>query len=263
MVKRVEDIRSLIDRGEFEEAQTSLDGILELGPRNLEALKLKAFLYSCQGRFEDEASTWRKIIEVDPEDEAAMLFFHKSFIEEREREYFTDLLPSGARRFLAHPRNVINASFLGLIGCAIFLSVSNLARKYIILTTPLISFLLFLLLVGVPWVVIFVAYFRSIRDVTIGVDGILVRTRTKSYALRWKDVNSFYIVHRAPPGLGEMSLVFVPERKDQEMIEIEIGENSVIRAPSFFLREVVKVFQEPVYSSRESLPWERRAILSF
>lgn len=263
MVMRTEDIRSLIDRGEFEEAHKALNGILDLGPQNLEALKLKAFIYSCQGRVEDEAGVWRKIVEVDPEDETAMIFFHKTFIEEREREYFTDLLPSGARRFLAHPRDVINASFLGLIGCAVFLSVSNLTRKYIILSTPFLSFMLFFLLVGVPWILIFVAYFRSIKDLTIGVEGILVRTRTRGHWLRWSDVRSFYIVHRGPLGLGEMSLIFIPERKDQELIEIEIGENSVIRAPTFLLKEIVKVFREPTYSPRESLALEQRAILSF
>ncbi len=86
MVMRVKDIQDAIDRGQFDEAHGALEELLRLGPKNLEALKKKAALFSFEGKFSEEGAVWRKILEVDPEDKEAVDYFHRSFIEEREKE---------------------------------------------------------------------------------------------------------------------------------------------------------------------------------
>ena len=44
-MKNLEDIRKIVDRGEYGEAFVALEELLEMGPYNIEALKLKSLLF--------------------------------------------------------------------------------------------------------------------------------------------------------------------------------------------------------------------------
>ncbi|MDQ3235060.1 MAG: hypothetical protein M3Q07_24895, partial [Pseudobdellovibrionaceae bacterium] len=68
-MKHVNQIRKIVEQGHLDEAHKAIEDLLELGPKNLEALKLKAALFEHVGRFEDEEHQWRRIIEIDNEDE--------------------------------------------------------------------------------------------------------------------------------------------------------------------------------------------------
>jgi tetratricopeptide (TPR) repeat protein len=64
LMKHVTSIKKIIESGDREEAQQAIDNLLELGPNNLEALKLKAMLYSSEGRFSEEAQVWHRVLQV-------------------------------------------------------------------------------------------------------------------------------------------------------------------------------------------------------
>ena len=49
----VKQIKNLVEAGESSRALEALDNLLALGPSNMEALKLKAYLLSQQGRFRE------------------------------------------------------------------------------------------------------------------------------------------------------------------------------------------------------------------
>src|SRR4051812_36573688 len=125
MVMKLENIEEKIESGNFPEAYIELEEILSLGPKNTKALRLKALLLSYEGKFSDEARVWQKILNIDSEDSDAVSYFQKVYTEQREHEFFSDLLASGGIRFLANPRAVVNTSFIGLMGCAIFLTIMN------------------------------------------------------------------------------------------------------------------------------------------
>ena len=93
-MKNLEDIRKIVDRGEYGEAFVALEELLEMGPYNIEALKLKSLLFHQQGRYPEEFQVWQQIIEYYPDDEDATEFFEKNYIEEKERFYFTEEPPS-------------------------------------------------------------------------------------------------------------------------------------------------------------------------
>ena len=48
-----------------------MEQLLELGPNNVQALKLMASLYVHQGRFDEEEQVWRRV-EIDNEDDEAI-----------------------------------------------------------------------------------------------------------------------------------------------------------------------------------------------
>ena len=135
-MSHVAKIKSMLDQGEVNEAQDALENLLELGPNNVEALKLKAFLYMAQGRFNEEEKVWQKVFEVDQEDPDAIEFLQRKHMEDREHYYFTDILPEGGRRYLAYPRTLVNISLIGLIGCISFLLLTRLSDDFEFATSP-------------------------------------------------------------------------------------------------------------------------------
>ena len=52
VIEKIEKIKFLMNEGKLIEAQIALELFLDLGPNNLEALKLKALLYSQKGLFQ-------------------------------------------------------------------------------------------------------------------------------------------------------------------------------------------------------------------
>ncbi len=260
---RIEEIHSLMDKGAFSQAHSALEELLSLGPSNLGALKMEAFLLAYEGRFAEEARVWQKIAAIDEEEEAVIKYFDRSFVEEREHEYFTDILPSGAVRFLSNPRAVINNSLIGLLGCLIFLTISNYSNRYTILENQWVTLSLFLVLVMSPWVLILVSFFRTLQDVVVGRESIQIHTRIRKYELFWRDLGEFYLAHRLPPHSPVLAIVFVPKELKYPVITIEIGETSAVRAQSYFVREITRVFQEPQYVAWETLNLDGRPILVF
>ena len=240
-----------------------INEVLELGPKNLQALKFKALIYGLRGMFTLEKKIWKKVAEIDPADSSALHYFYRAFIEEKEYEYFTDTLPSGGRRYLANPRAMVNPSFVGLIGCTSFLLLSNLARTHLILATPLVSMSLFMLLVIGPWLYIIWTFMHTLKDVIISPAGITVRSRLKSYRFLWSEVEDAYIVAESPYASMEILLILKLRDRQHEPIAITIGENATVRAPSFLVADLVTFFRKPKHTAAESSPVARESCLTF
>ena len=57
----LDKIVELVDRGDFTKAYKAVNQVLDLGPKNVRALKLKALMYACEGRFSEEDALWQRI----------------------------------------------------------------------------------------------------------------------------------------------------------------------------------------------------------
>ena len=254
----------MVEEGSHEDAHEALDRLLSLGPGNLEALKLKCFLYSVEGRFYEESRVWERVLDQDYEDLDALYFFQRRHLEEKESFYFTDRLPSGGRRFLAHPRALINASLGGLLGCTLFLVVSSYAQKYYILSSPLVSFSSFFLFVVVPWFFIILTWFRSLREILITSESILFNTRIKCHDVKWRDVESVYLAHVHVAGEQKLSLIILPRDPALSVYELDLSrDTSAVRARALFIEEINRLFREPVYVSRSDINLPVGKLISF
>ena len=147
------------------------------------------------------------------------------------------------------------------MGCAVFLTLANFSHRFAILAKPSFSFSSFAALVIIPWLLILYTYFRSVKEIVIERDAISIATRTKTYYLSWSEVEAFYLAHRVPPMGSGLSLVLVPKNLDQSPFEIHIGQNSSIRAPSFLVREIVRVFHEPTYETWSNLKLPKKPVV--
>ena len=254
----------MMEEGQHEKAHEALDNLLSLGPGNLEALKLKSILFATEGRFLEEARVWERIIDQDNEDLDAIYFFQRRHLEERESFYFTDHLPAGGRRFLAHPRSLINASLGGLLGCTLFLLISSYAQKYYFLSSTFVSAGSFFLFVIVPWFFIIYTYFKALREVLLTADGICLNTRLKSYDMKWDEISEVYLARSGRHNEAKLALVLIPKDKQLPAIEIDLSrESTSIRARTCFIDEIARLFHAPIHTSKDELANMPEERLSF
>lgn len=262
-MKHVQAIKQIVSQGQFLEAHRALEDLLELGPNNMEALKLKAALYEHVGRFEDEELVWRRIIEIDNQDEDAIAYFQRSQLEDREHYYFTDPLPGGGRRFLAYPRALITVSFSGLMGCVAFLILTRTGGQNLT-QSPAALLAAFLLLVVSPWILIVYLYMKTIRSINITSAGLEVTTRFKSHLYPWSSIQDIYLAHSEDPLTHELRLVVMPQEKLKPSLSIDFGEStSAVRARRHLLHEIRDHYQNIRYETLTTLSLDRKSLLRF
>jgi tetratricopeptide (TPR) repeat protein len=262
-MKHVTHIRKIVEKGHLEEAHKAIEELLELGPKNLEALKLKAALFDHVGRFEDEELLWRRIIDIDSEDEDAIQYFQKAQLEDREHYYFTDPLPGGGRRFLAYPRTLVSVSFIGLIGCVSFLLLTR-ANGQMITQSPFLLLAAFLLMVVSPWLAIIWLYVRTIRSINVTSAALEVCTRFKTFRYPWPEIQQICLAHSGEPAEGELKLMILPLEKSTLPMSIDFAEaTSAVRARRHLIQEIRDYFQDIRYEQMDSLPVDNRSIRRF
>lgn len=253
----------MIDAGDKASALDALENLLSLGPSNIEALTLKAKLFAQEGRLDDARSVWEKVAEIDPQNEDVIEYFQNLYLEERERFYFTDELPSGGRRFLAHPKALLYAAMFGLLGCTAFLILGGLTQSYKFMTSPYITISAFVILVVFPWLHILFVYIRSPREVLITPDGIYVTTRLKCYHIQWSELRCIHIAHDSSHYQDSLSVIFMPKDDKTSMIEIDFSaDTSIIKARSYFIKELFVWFNDISYTEKDNIEYSHKAIIS-
>lgn len=261
----VKEIREIIDAGKNDEAHDALGLLLEFGPSNVEALKLRAQLFAFEGRFTSEAEVWDKIGTLDREDADAVAYFLRKQLEDREHFYFTDDIAGGGRRFMAYPRGLVNASAMGLIGCFAFLLTSRMTPRFPVLGEAPVMLSLFTFFVMVPWLAIIWSWIKGVKAVVVDNQSITVSTRIRSYPLRWSDISRVALARgMSAKGHPRLSLVMIPKADGATAVELDLNHDSTaIRARSHLVREITRLFREPEYVQRSALDLGGRPVASF
>lgn len=258
----VKQIREVVEERRRDEAFDALDRLLELGPYNTEALKLKALLYAQKGQFQSENDMWRKVIEIDREDPDAINYFQRKHLEDNEYFYFSDELIGGGRRFLTYPRKLIRNAMLALAGCISFLLLSTLYTKYPLLQEPVIILPLFIFLVLIPWLFTVSTWFFSVRHISINKHGIVFKNYLGTRSIFWKDVHNLVITYNGQNQEDSLTLVIETNRKELPCIEVNLmPEKTIIRARHHFITAISSSFKEPSYSEREKLNTSDKIVL--
>lgn len=268
-MKHVTAIRKYVEQGQRDEAHSALDSLLALGPKNIEALKLRAFLYNAEGRFNEEAKIWEQVIEIDNEDVDAIRFYLKQRHEDQEHFYFTELLENGARRFHAYPRALLNAAVFGLFGCVSFVILGRMLHEVPQPNQLWLLLGLFGLLVVSPFVAIFAVYFRAIRHITVSPVMIEVATKFRRFIYKWQDVEKVALHHSYNAGETSLELVITPRDPKASVISIDMTDaTSSIRAKSYLLRELGNYpvgiqYQQSTGASESPAPASNRKFLRY
>ncbi len=246
-MKHVQTLKKELQEGTCQNPHSDLNELLLMGPNNLEAIKLKAFLYHYEGRFDEESSAWHKIIEIDPEDQDALRYLRSMKTEDIEYMYFTSEEEGQGRRFFLFPQKLIKVSLIGLIGCILFLVTS-----YILEQTPYISdeliLGLFLLTVFTPWILIGIRFLTTPNSITIDNNGISINSRTKKKFIPWNSTKQIQCIHDMNFDSTEFKMLF-KDSSDSTNCQINLGPGSCIRAKTYFIREIMFHFQNVVFQT--------------
>jgi hypothetical protein len=261
----VKEIREIIDAGKNDEAHDALGLLLQFGPSNIEALKLRAQLFAFEGRFGAEAEVWDRIGTLDREDTDAVAYFLRKQLEDREHFYFTDDIAGGGRRFMAYPRGLVNAAAMGLVGCFAFLLTSRMTPRFPVLGEAPVMLSLFCLFVMVPWVAILWSWLRGVKAVVVDNQGITVATRLKRHVLRWSDIGRVALAREmSAKGYPRLTLVMIPKVDASQVLEVDLNHDSTaIRARSHLIREITRLHKEPEYAQRGTLGLDGRSVATF
>jgi tetratricopeptide (TPR) repeat protein len=263
-MKHVTSIRKIIEQGDRPSAHKAIEDLLALGPNNLEALKLKAMMYASEGRFQDEANIWDRILRVDREDPDAINYLFKQQTEDREHFYFTDDLPGGARRYLTYPKALFDVSLLGFFGCISFFALRGLSASYPVLAEPNMILGTFAILIAAPWIAIVCIWLRSIKSVVVSRDGLSVETRFRSIRYNWSELQRVALAYTSDPDSPSISLVLIPKDEALKPLVLNLNdETSPLRAKTHLVREVAEFSQIFDHDNFDALGLADRKVHSY
>ena len=264
MIKKLAKIKDFLNEGRQVEAEIALELFLKFGPQNLEALKLKAFLFSQKGLFAKEYEMWLQIALLAPEDLDVIRYFEEHFLEEKERFYFTDITPDGGRRFLLHPKDLLEACGTGFVSCLVFLFLSSIPIFSHFLSLPFVSLFFVGIFVLFPWFGIIWAYFKMPGDIHISPSGFLLSGRAKQRSLPWGEIEEIYVAHKLRKYTFSLDIIVVPKDKSKGVLSIDIShERSIVKARRFFLAEILSHFPEVKYLNQDRLNLKSFTVNSF
>lgn len=247
-------IQTKAESGDITGAHEALDALLEMGPRNLEGLKLRARLHGLAGRFGEEAQAWERIAEISRDDEDLLDYLVRRQVEDREHFYFTDALPGGGKRFLAFPRRMVAAATMGLVGCLVFLMLARLGQRFTIFTHPVVMLASFFGMVLAPWLAIMWTYARSIRHIVVAMDGVEIATRFKLHKLPRNEIDKVFMAYDDRKNTWKLSMIILSKELTLPSIEIDFNESSTpIRARLYFMKEISRYYGEPQYVAKADL----------
>jgi hypothetical protein len=249
-MKHIRDAQKLIQSGNGPAALEIIDNLLELAPRNCEALRLKAGILDQWGHFDTSFQLLRDIATIEGPDSTIVDDYEDRLREEREAMVFSEITPEG-RWYFAFPRAQIWISMYGFLGCAVFLLMSSswASKGSEALAELLLAFTLFVL---IPWVGLIITHFRGIKKILVGIEGIKVCTAFSSRIHRWSEVTSAVVEY--DPNVKNNHLVLRIFGKTDPKIPLETlniaAGKSTVRARRHFVRSVLAYIDCVLYLAK-------------
>lgn len=238
-MKHIKDAHNLMKQGDGPGALDILDHLLELAPRNSEALRMKAEILDYWGHFDVSFDLLKRVAAIDSSSPELLEIYEERLQEEREALVFSELTPEG-RWYFAFPQTQMWVSIYGFLGCAAFLLLSSnqLNKGSESLVTLLSAFGALVLL---PWIALIVIHFRGIKKILVGIDGIKICYALSHRLHKWDEVKAAVVEY--DPDLNSNSLIIeIYGHSDSkiplERLQVSSG-NSVVRARRHFMRSIL------------------------
>ena len=234
-------LNQLIADSNLDEAMGLVENKLQLGPKNLAALKQKAYLHKLSHDFAAESKTWEQIAENYPDDLDASKFFQYLRIEAFERNYFvTD--KNDLRSYKMFPMQMIYSSASALLGCLVFLTLPALYSRLGVDVDANISLVLFCLLVMGPWFYIAADFFKCKTELEVGPTQLRIKGRLRSDTLEWSDVSQIEVLHSRK--IGAVDEIIVHSKAKVLSIKTS-GTRNLLKAQYSFLSDLAQ-FNVPI-----------------
>ena len=176
------------------------------------------------------------------------------FFEEKERFYFTDLIPEGGRRFLIHPKALLDSFGVGFISCIFFLLIGHFSKFALFMSITGTSFFFAGVFVLFPWVWVAFTYLRMPFDISVTPKKLKLSTKLKEFELSWHEIEDIIVVHSFSKVRFSLELFILPKDSAKESFRIDLSEEgALVKARRFFLAEILIYYPGVIYKSGESL----------
>lgn len=251
-MKHVNEALKLYNSGDGVGALQVLDNLLDLAPRNPEALRLKARILDAWGRFDESYQVLLALSQLpNPSDEAVHEIEQRAS-EEREAVLFSELTSEG-RWYYSFPGAQLLVSIVGLVGCALFLVTSsqvNFANPNEVIAMVLS----FCFLVLLPCIFLIVIQLTGIKKILVGLRGISVSTRFSEKSYAWDEVKAAVVEYDSDPRVDFLRLkVFGLQDAKEPLLNLDMSRaKSVVRARRHFLKNVLTHVDTVCYVARNS-----------
>lgn len=247
------EAQKLYDAGDGSGALHILENLLDLAPRNPEALRMKAKILDSWGRFEESYQTLLKLSQLPNPSEEVVQEIEQRATEEREAVLFSELTSEG-RWYYAFPASQLWVSCIGLIGCALFLisySQVNFANPNEVMTMALSFFFLVML----PSILLVGIQLTGIKRVLVGLGGLKVCTRFREQQFAWEDLKAAVIEFDPDPRVDFLMLKLYGRSESKEpLIVLDLSRSRcVVRARRHFLKNIATHVDAVCYMSRSAI----------
>ncbi len=251
-MKHVNEALKLYNSGDGAGALQVLDNLLDLAPRNPEALRLKARILDAWGRFDESYQVLLALSQLPNPSEEAVHEIEQRASEEREAILFSELTSEG-RWYYSFPAAQLLVSIVGLVGCALFLVTSsqvNFANPNEVIAMALS----FCFLVLLPCIFLVVIQLTGIKKILVGLRGISVSTRFSEKSYAWDELKAAVVEYDCDPRVDFLRLkVFGLQGANEPVLNLDLSRaKSVVRARRHFLKNVLTHIDTVCYVSRGS-----------
>ncbi len=252
-MKHVNEAQKLYDAGDGSGALQILDNLLDLAPRNPEALRMKAKILDSWGRFEESYQTLLTLSQIPNPSEEVVHEIEQRASEEREAVLFSELTSEG-RWYYSFPASQLWVSVIGLMGCALFLISSsqvNFSSANEVMTMALSFFFLVLL----PSIMLVVIQLTGIKRILVGLSGVRVCTRFRERHYGWEDLKAAVIEFDPDPRVDFLQLkLFGRTEAKEPLVVLDLSRSRcVVRARRHFLKNIVTHMDTVCYVSRNAV----------
>jgi len=251
-MKHVNEALKLYNSGDGVGALQVLDNLLDLAPRNPEALRLKARILDAWGRFDESYQVLLALSQLPNPSEEAVHEIEQRASEEREAILFSELTSEG-RWYYSFPGAQLLVSIVGLVGCALFLVTSsqvNFANPNEVIAMALS----FCFLVLLPCIFLLVIQLTGIKKILVGLRGISVSTRFSEKSYAWDELKAVVVEYDSDPRVDFLRLkVFGLQDSTEPVLNLDVSRaKSVVRARRHFLKNVLTHIDTVVYVARRT-----------
>ncbi|MEY4065112.1 MAG: hypothetical protein RIR26_1320 [Pseudomonadota bacterium] len=249
-MKHVNEAQKLFAAGDGTGALQVLENLLDLAPRNPEALRMKARILDSWGRFDESYQTLLKLSQLPNPSQEVVQEIEQRAIEEREAILFSELTSEG-RWYYSFPGSQLWVSILGLMGCAMFL-ISSSQINFANPNEVVAMALSFVFLVLLPCIFLAVIQLSGIKRILVGLRGMTVCTRFKEKLYTWDELKAAVIEFDPDPRVDFLRLkLFGQGESRTPLLNLDISKGrSVVRARRHFLKNILTHIDTISYVTR-------------
>lgn len=246
-MKHLYDAQQFLKKGESQAAMTVLENLLDLAPRNPEALRLKALILDSWGRFDESLATLHNLSQMSGLTQECASDIERRAFEEKEAVVYSELSSEG-RWYFAFPAIQVWISLYGFLGCAFFLLLSpNLLSQGNERFSDLMA--AFLFFVVMPWIGLMIVHFTGIKKILVGINGVKICSRLSEINIRWDQINAAVVEHDPDILKSKLSLILYSKESPSKILyKFDVSKKGgVVRARRHFVRSILNYVDTVIY----------------